>query len=366
MKVLLLGAGASKGAGYPLANQLLAAIETDAQDSRLVQLREAWQAWREFRDNVTSPSRLLIRNPNPEVILSLLDLYDTALIVHDNDRLARAARAMSEEIQAAGDEPDGYWDSAERQALLEGRVARNRLLDCLREYFDAKHSDDGKLEHRGRRDYLRRRLGQLEAGDLVVTLNWDTTVERTLAEEDRWHPTTGYGFTKELCIGTSSPEAGEPRRAAPSRVSEISVLKLHGSAGWYSNRRGELYFRHPSYLQCFSFEKPLVDPREPPPGSGPPEGSVLMYPSYLKQLKSHEMQSVWHHTARGLEKAHHVEIWGYSLPESDTAVRVLLNPLRFRLDAGSVAVDVHDPNPEVQERWREFLGPHARIDGQRF
>ena len=44
-------------------------------------------------------------------------------------------------------------------------------------------------------------LSELNVGDRVVTLNWDTTVERTLAELGRWNPTTGYGIEKPLAPG---------------------------------------------------------------------------------------------------------------------------------------------------------------------
>ncbi len=64
-----------------------------------------------------------------------------------------------------------------------------------------------------------------------------------------------------------------------------------------------------------------------------------------------------------MNEAQSVEVWGYSLPESDTAVRTLLNGLRFRLAEGEVRARVHDPNAEVQDLWRDFLGDAAEIDG---
>lgn len=57
-----------------------------------------------------------------------------------------------------------------------------------------------------------------------------------------------------------------------------------------------------------------------------------------------------------MAQASFVQVIGYSLPESDTAIRVLLNPLRGRLESGEVQVLVDDPNPETRERWTEFLG----------
>jgi len=74
------------------------------------------------------------------------------------------------------------------------------------------------------------------------------------------------------------------------------------------------------------------------------------------------MQSIWYQAARSLDVADSVEVWGYSLPPSDTAVRTLLNGLRFRLARGEVEVRVHDPLHEVRERWCEFLGDAAQLD----
>ncbi|MGH2958587.1 MAG: hypothetical protein ACRDKE_03210, partial [Solirubrobacterales bacterium] len=155
MNVLLLGAGASKGAGYPPASDLMTTIEDEVGRSSDEQSREAWREWCAFRDRVTGPLQLLLCNPNPEVIFSLLDLYEEALGSHDDEELAQGARALRLELQGAATNPSSYWDSEERRALFEGKVARNRLLYCLAEYFETKHCEDDRAEERGRRDYLR-------------------------------------------------------------------------------------------------------------------------------------------------------------------------------------------------------------------
>jgi hypothetical protein len=63
------------------------------------------------------------------------------------------------------------------------------------------------------------------------------------------------------------------------------------------------------------------------------------------------MQWIWHCAAKALEAAEKVEFVGYSLPESDLAVRVLLSPLRFRLERRDVSIVVQDKNGEVLDRW---------------
>jgi hypothetical protein len=73
-------------------------------------------------------------------------------------------------------------------------------------------------------------------------------------------------------------------------------------------------------------------------------------------LRASKCNGSGHCAANALETAAKVEFVGYSLPESDLAIRVLLGPLRFRLERCDVSVVVQDPNGEVLDRWRTFLG----------
>lgn len=50
VQVVLLGAGASKAAGYPLAGELLPAIKEMAHDTRLVNLASAWAPWESWAE----------------------------------------------------------------------------------------------------------------------------------------------------------------------------------------------------------------------------------------------------------------------------------------------------------------------------
>ncbi len=181
-----------------------------------------------------------------------------------------------------------------------------------------------------------------------------------MGELGRWNPTTGYGFENALAAGdVSSPHLSD---------SEIHVLKLYGSFGWYRNQKGQLYFDQAEFLDLFEFQyngKPIqfIDPKQKL--LGPPENPVLLYPSFLKQLPGLEMQSVWDRAGEALQQAKRIDIYGYSLPESDSAVRALLNVLRFRLERAEIEVQVHNPGHEAQYRWREFLGKDAKIDGEK-
>jgi hypothetical protein len=361
MRILLFGAGTSLKAGYPRAANLISEIEKEARDSVVVNLSTAWAEWQRVRDESSGLAGYLLRNPNPEVVLSLPDLCDIATESED--------REAWEAIRTGSNRRRDVWDhlkSEERRLADQAVIARQRFRECLNRYFLYKHTHDSKPENKSERDYLRRVFSGLVAGDKILTLNWDTTAERTLMEQDRWNPMNGYGFRKVLFTGYPGSAPKPLDFGMPE--SETTVLKLHGSVGWHQTRKGRFYFENRyGFLRDFNFSHegavvPLADP-EPAP-LGQPEGFLLGYPSFLKQVRGQEMQAIWDQANRALGVAESVEIWGYSLPQSDTAVRTLLNQLRFRLANREVRIRVHERMSETQDRWREFLGEGAEIDNK--
>src|SRR5437016_9706625 len=358
MQVIFFGAGASAPACYPLASDLLPAIEKMVKvERRFANLQSAWKVWKEYRDKARGPIKAFLTSPNPEVVFSFLDLYDIAQDAEFRARMASAKRGEKHPLRR------------ESKQLADAPRARAHLLSCLDWFFGLRHDDDGRPENLDRRDYLRALLGTLNDGDVVVTLNWDTTAERTLAELGRWNPTRGYGFPKLLAVG-SIGSRGRPdfdaAREARLLESPVRVLKLHGSFGWYRGPKG-VYFDHAYFVDPFRFGQDgnwieFTDPAHR--DHGPPEDAVLLYPSFLKQVDEPEMLHVWGEADRALREAASVRLIGYSLPASDGAVRALLNPLRSRAERGEVEVRVSDPNAEARARWRVLLGQGVVVDGE--
>lgn len=337
MKVLFLGAGASKPAGYPVSQQLLPSIAAHVCGNGHPGGRD-WAAWVGFRDA-----------PRGAVPRALLDTTDPELAFSALDLLERAAAA-------------GVLDA---QSSAPGQ-ARAALLRCLQRYFEDMSL--AEVRDAARRDYLRAELRRLRPGDVVVTLNWDTTVEHTLAEEGRWSPLDGYGIDKALCFADAPPSVAHRSARDVVPPSEVKVLKLHGGVGWRrpADAPDALRF-HGRYLLAHlavqlrehgpvTFADPEFDPAAE-------HDDVLIVPTFLKLVPTGlAMQRIWHAADEALRRADEVEVWGYSLPESDAATRVLLSPLRFRLDAGEVRVRVHAAIGEVAERWRGLLGARAELD----
>ena len=359
---LIFGAGASKKARYPLASELISTVEKFVLGSPT--LTKDWERWSSWRNNACGIVKELLSNPNPEVVLSLPDLYEAALQAAAPANLGKVLADTKAGDLEQFKQLKKYYDGKYKE-LDEAHGALSGFRECLRWYFFYLHYRDSK--NREKRDYLRRHLARLSEGDMVITLNYDTTAERTLAEEGSWNPIAGYGFRKEL---KKMPWQDPLPKEFPEE-SKVTVLKLHGSIGWHpiENSSGQnssgLYFDGPRFLRNFDFyannqRLHLVDPEAP--NAGPAEGSVLLYPSFLKQLSNSVMQQIWYAAGEALRKAQHVEIYGYSLPASDIAVRTLLNLLRFRCERDLI-LRIHDPSPEAQCRWREFIGD-KEIDGR--
>jgi len=68
----------------------------------------------------------------------------------------------------------------------------------------------------------------LSSGDVVVTFNWDTLLDRALARTGRWNADTGYGVLFEHVLDGS----WRPPQACDSGP---AYFKLHGSTNWLVN-----------------------------------------------------------------------------------------------------------------------------------
>jgi hypothetical protein len=353
VKVLFLGAGASKAAGYPLAADLFAEIEKAATSSPVPSEREDWANFHDWRSDATGILKRLLNDSNPEVVLSIPDLMEESLRSELRD-LWYAAKSGS---ITAEDQRERLAHPL-RRVLQQSTRARDCLLRCMDHYFMTRHWHDNKPESRDARNYLRQELSSLSAGDVIVTTNWDALIERTLAEDGRWTPSDGYGFP----IGVKDEyTAGGGSNLLP-RTSEIRVLKIHGSYGWRTDRSGDgsVVLQYANFLHHLpvgrgdhsTFLRDVQEVMPPPAGDSP----TYLYPSYVKSLAGTCLQRVWFEAGEALRSASTVKIIGSSLPRADAAVRALLNPLRFRLEQDTVAVTVEDPKMDVLSDWRSFLG----------
>ena len=198
------------------------------------------------------------------------------------------------------------------------------MRQMLNAYFKWKGYLDGIPDNRSKREYLRTLFSSLRPGDFIITLNWDTTAERTLAEDGRWCPRDGYGFGRAAARVFSRSGNGPKRFPG---TSEVTVLKLHGGVGWHRDPSSPdgIYLSTAYLLQelpvsyggeTWSFEESGYESHSPPHGfpKVPLEvlDLVLEIPSYLKRPPfGRDMKRIWSRAELALRAAQEIDVWGY-------------------------------------------------------
>jgi hypothetical protein len=344
MKAYVLGAGVSRTVGYPLARELfddigafLACGEADGADAAL---GPEWRNVCEWLRNNGDPLLAeAYRTKDLEVVLTVLDL---ALKLELDTLRALAVRQGG--IRPASTvfldrESRPYFFSTDRH-----RRARRAILRGLEAFLRSKHDEDLAAFPGTDWQYLRRFAGRLGVGDLVITFNYDATVERALLDRGMWNPEDGYGFRVNFWKSKTDPS---PVEWPPSGV---TVVHLHGAGGWYAKLIGYLRTTtldwRPPPPDCEEFAR--AAPAEPVSlddrflkglgieahdpwhyrGRDTNEYQLLLYPSFVKDFgwegRSAVLVKVWRLAAEALRKAEDITIIGYSLPEADSAARTLL------------------------------------------
>lgn len=172
MTVFVLGAGASRHVGYPLAAHM---------GEELFAWMLKFPDHSEYRSAAENLIECFGRNPNIEDVITHLQeqirLLDTDVM---DDRLDRALFA--------------HW--------------LGQLGPAVREWFREIHE-------RPASGYANFAKHVVTPGDVFVTFNYDDSLERELRKTGKWDVHHGYGFP----VGS-----GEP--------TQTHVLKLHGSINW--------------------------------------------------------------------------------------------------------------------------------------
>jgi hypothetical protein len=280
-KVYILGAGASRFAGFPLGADLRPFLEAE-EDSNCVQLMNDVQTCWPFVKRV----HCLLekhRHPDLEMILTIANLA----------------------IASGG--CVGSIDLSEFD-IPEVKRAFARLVSSAFVGHAVKlHKPDAEIQR------VMQIWGKLvKEGDTVITFNWDPLHEMALwaASDDKWHYSSGYGFR---------PRNVEEGQVVPSKV---KVLKLHGSANWGLRGRGD---HGPPEVDYISHLFP-EDGHLPESSGSSDFGESLILPSYFKApTEEPVLVETWEQAVSALRSANEAVILGYSLPEADSPTRTLLS-----------------------------------------
>ena len=365
MKAYVLGAGVSKCVGYPVGTELFDEIDRYVRESGNLTDRF------DYRKDWDDLHNWLATNGNPTIVQA----YATKNIEHLFTVLDFATELRSDALVSAALAGRGTDERATRSAAFDAfdkriedyQKYRSTLLWALEHYFAWRHYEDYGWEKRKEWDTLRALADKMNPGDIIITFNYDATLERVLLDQGKWSLSDGYGF--ELVFQQS--------RHDPTRVtfekSPILILHLHGATGWYRRPTfapgfslppegggalpaeafgaapmGTNISLDPQFLQAIGIYN--VDACLPDTLSVADERHVVLHPSFLKDYETDESEShvftkLWQRAARALREAEHTYIMGYSLPKADVAaLTLLLTTLR----RGTVTVV--NPTPHVVMR----------------
>ena len=200
---------------------------------------------------------------------------------------------------------------------------RRILLRAMEAYFESRHHDDRQQFGDAKWKNLRGFAKILTDDDVVITFNYDSTVERVLWYEKKWTPRDGYGFK----LGLQKDQLD--RTPVEFSSSRVKVFHLHGSIGWHPKPLSDDGGAAPAEIEVSLdpvFLKdlgiPAVDASMP--DSPPNDYPVLLHPSFLKNYAGGGIERLWKMAAYALRAAEEVVVIGYSLPLADTAAYTLL------------------------------------------
>jgi hypothetical protein len=318
-------------------------------------------AW--FEGNPNLLLRESYRSGNIEQVFTALDFAEH-LRSESLFRILKASKRGHEAVAAA----EAAFSAIEPETAMYQRV-REVLLRATEEFFEQRHWDDLNHFSDPSWDDLKALASILSDDDVVITFNYDSSIERVLWHERKWSPSDGYGTT---LVFQKSRSDHTPVLFPQSKV---KVLHLHGAIGWY--RKPQIKSDYPlpedggfisrdaltpapletriSLDPMFLQNMGIVGVDASLPYRPPDDYQILLHPSFLKDYGGEDTGNdvfvgLWKKASESLREAEQVVIIGYSLPPADsTAWTLLLTSCDGR------RTTVVNPDAAVMSRYRILL-----------
>jgi hypothetical protein len=316
--VYVVGAGFSKGLGYPLTNQLLPEVWNRLPRGSKDQLIKIIQ-FHHPRFDVDEPKSY----PDMEQLLTEISV---------NLRLFDSSRP-----------------SEGRFTKSQLRGSRRILLHTITSWFHELYEPAAKTR------WLSQIVERMQHEDAaIVSFNWDLVLDHRLFSGDL--DAEAYGLKKKLGKGPL-------------------LLKPHGSLNWYEGSQLKPV-SHTKKKEIYSSKDPddcvhaFLLPRHVKTNSGKRYTPLIVPPTYFKNFKPTLFKRLWRNCTEVLSTPKRVIFLGYSLPSSDLHAHFILrcgfhNQLNGRIkDAdtrypatGPAEVVIVNPDEGAAERIKDVAGP---------
>lgn len=189
----------------------------------------------------------------------------------------------------------------------------------------------------------------------IITMNWDAYLEKSLFQVCEKHNST-HTHRKvypDLCFYDYCYNPGEHRIVSTHIKAKghrnIKLLKLHGSMNWltcsYCGRVFVDYKRDIAVdemlAECYC---PLCYEEFEGNINSPQMHSMLITPTFLKDLNNLHIKNIWHNALIDLTESTKVVFIGYSFPDADFEMRCLLKKaLKPKTEIDVVLHSTDDP-----------------------
>ncbi len=319
--VYVVGAGFSKGLGYPLTNEVL----TGVWDRLPAGARKKLTKIIEFHHPTFDPAK-----PS-----SFPDIEQLLTEIEVNIRFFTSSRPA-----------EGRFTETSL------RESRKILLSTIESWFHELYEDATRpawlsvIVNRMRRENA-----------AIVSFNWDLVLDHKLFEDGL--DKTKYGLSKTLGDGPI-------------------LLKPHGSLNWYKGKQLQPVadakkieiFHSKDEAKCVHA---FLHPRNISSKTGKRYNPLIIPPTFFKNFRPTIFTRLWQNCTDILSTPNRIVFLGYSLPPSDLHAHFILrcgfhNQLNGRIkDAGTrhiatgaAEVIIVNPSREADEHIRAVAGPHAR------
>lgn len=324
MRVVVLGAGASRGARFKgcKTRPCLPPLDTDF----LAQLR---------RITADKHARLI-----EEVTADVYELFGPVQNVSLETLFTTLEHSLRMIAATRGHE--GF-------AVEELKAKRSRLLQAIAAVFEnslmVENKDGGKTHASCK--YHSNLVSHLSVDDAILSFNYDCLIDNALknmgpgngdAESEtsvgKWNPRRGYGFDLRRGNTLDGHQYWGPRTPA-AKAGTIYLYKLHGSMHF------RITYRKDGSAKISLKQKPYTS------STGALRFEIIP-PEWNKPFDQGVFARIWKHAALKLYKAKHLIFIGYSLPLTDMHSTALFR-MNVRQD-GLKTLVVVNPDREVLQR----------------
>ena len=183
-KLIFLGAGASKDAGYPLACDLYKELKNESLRTKFSNFKSAWRSFDENLSIIKKSYKGFEKCEDIEYLITMMSLLES--FYKTKSDISTETIEKQKKIKSA-------LDSNRMNAAY--KHAKSKFGECIEWYLAYKNFDMENYKYAYMQNFFKKTLSN---SDTVITTNYDLLAERALYDLDLWHIRDGYGFEVQL------------------------------------------------------------------------------------------------------------------------------------------------------------------------